>query len=82
MSEPKQYWFPAKRIGWGWGTPSTWQGWIVLGLFVAVMIVGGFVFPPNQNLVGFIVYAVVAFVIFGAIFFLKGEPTKWRSGGE
>ena len=30
MNEPEKYWFPAKRYGWGWGLPSTWQGWIVL----------------------------------------------------
>lgn len=24
------YWFPAKRYGWGWGLPSSWQGWVVL----------------------------------------------------
>ena len=23
------YWFPAKRYGYGWGLPHTWQGWIV-----------------------------------------------------
>ena len=32
-----QYWFPAKRKGWGWGPPTVWQGWAVLseryGLF-------------------------------------------------
>ena len=22
MSEPKPYWFPAKRYGWGWGPPD------------------------------------------------------------
>ena len=24
--DPPRYWFPAKRYGWGWGPPSTWQG--------------------------------------------------------
>jgi hypothetical protein len=31
MSEDHpRYWFPAKTYGWGWGLPSTWEGWLVL----------------------------------------------------
>ena len=36
--ETKRYWFPAKRYGWGWGPPATWQGWAVLILWLAVLI--------------------------------------------
>src|ERR1043166_6380357 len=33
----KQYWFRAKRYGWGWGMPATWQGWaLLLGYFVLI----------------------------------------------
>ena len=32
-AQPK-YWFPAKRYGWGWGLPGTWQGWLVVAAFV------------------------------------------------
>ncbi len=35
QTEPK-YWFPAKRYGWGWGIPNTWQGWLVLAVFAAL----------------------------------------------
>jgi hypothetical protein len=28
----KQYWFRAKKYGWGW-TPSTWQGWGITSLY-------------------------------------------------
>ena len=34
MSE-KEYWFPAKKYGWGWGLPSTWQGWVVYCVYFA-----------------------------------------------
>jgi len=30
-------WFKAKRYGWGW-TPACWQGWLVLGVYFAVLI--------------------------------------------
>jgi hypothetical protein len=41
-----RYWFPAKRYGWGWGLPVTWQGWLVA--FIALTVAGGFVFPPMK----------------------------------
>ena len=33
------YWFPAKRYGWGWGLPSVWQGWVVMGIFAVLLLV-------------------------------------------
>ena len=50
MPSRKQYWFPAKRYGWGWGLPSSWQGWIVLFIFIAMVALGFFVFPPDMQL--------------------------------
>jgi hypothetical protein len=34
MEEEQKYWFPAKRYGWGWGLPITWQGWLTLVVFI------------------------------------------------
>jgi hypothetical protein len=29
MSESQtDFWFPAKKFGWGWGPPVKWQGWM------------------------------------------------------
>jgi hypothetical protein len=50
MQNERKYWFPAKRYGWGWGIPSSWQGWLVLTVFVALVVVGSFLFPPNAKL--------------------------------
>ncbi len=36
----KRPWFGPKRIGWGY-RPQTWQGWLVTGLMVAVIIGAG-----------------------------------------
>ncbi len=33
MTNHLTYWFPAKRYRWGWGLPSVWQGWVVMGIF-------------------------------------------------
>jgi hypothetical protein len=27
MSHKTVYWFKAKRYGYGWGLPGSWQGW-------------------------------------------------------
>ena len=31
-------WFGSKRIGWG-GHPTSWQGWVVTGLYVPLALV-------------------------------------------
>jgi len=31
----KDFWFPAKRFGWGWGPPTKWRGWAVLAASLA-----------------------------------------------
>ena len=50
----KPYWFPAKRYGWGWGLPKTWQGWVGYSVYFALLVAGCLVFPPAQNEIGFI----------------------------
>jgi hypothetical protein len=45
-----QYWFPAKRYGWGWGFLCAWQGWLVFAAFLALIIAGIFLFPPAKIL--------------------------------
>ena len=34
----KRYWFPAKRYGWGWSFPTTWQGWLVMALYLILIL--------------------------------------------
>jgi hypothetical protein len=31
-------WFAPKRYGYGGGLPIAWQGWVVLGIYLAVVI--------------------------------------------
>ena len=72
----KTYWFPAKQIGWGWGIPTAWQGWVVLGLFIAGVIALTMLVPDNRQFVGMAL--LVAALL--AVCFLKGEPPRWRWG--
>jgi hypothetical protein len=56
MQTERKYWFPAKRYGWGWGVPSSWQGWLVLAAFVGLLVVGSFLFPPSAKLGAYLAY--------------------------
>jgi hypothetical protein len=76
----KQYWFPAKRYGWGWGPPCAWQGWVVMLIWLCLVIAGAILLAKQIGLfVGFI-------MVMGAILFAicraKGEPPRWRWGKD
>jgi hypothetical protein len=81
QTEPK-YWFPAKRYGWGWTIPNTWQGWVVLAAFVALLVIGSIVLPPGRQLWLYLAYVAVLCGLLTAVCWLKGEPARWRWGGD
>jgi hypothetical protein len=80
--EPDRYWFPARRYAWGWGLPTAWQGWAVIAVFVALAVGGLFVFPPQRDLVALLLYLAALNVALMAVCWFKGEPPRWRWGGE
>ena len=77
---PPRYWFPAKRYGWGWGLPSTWEGLVVLVGYLALLVALILLVPvdrhPNWFWTG--LGTLIASLI--AICWWKGEPPKWRWG--
>lgn len=75
-----RYWFPVKRYGWGWGLPATWEGWLVLVGYLALLAVCLVVFPPERNLPGFIISVHGLSGLLVAICWWKGEPPGWRRG--
>ena len=75
-----KYWFPAKRYGWGWGLPISWQGWVVLMMFLVLILIGILVFKPHQHTSTFLIYTAVITIGFVIICYLKGEPPAWRWG--
>jgi hypothetical protein len=81
MSEPK-YWFPAKRYGWGWGLPSSWQGWLILIVFVALVAIGSFLFPPATRLGAYLAFVAVLCGLLVGVCRLTGEPPRWRWGDD
>jgi len=82
MVRKSDYWFPAKRYGWGWGLPVKWQGWLVLFAFIAALVTGGVRFPPAQDTPAFVAVVLLATLAFGVVCWWKGEPPRWRWGED
>ena len=76
----KEYWFPRKTYGWGWGIPSKWQGWAVLVAYIALLIGASLLFPPATQLPAYLlsVFGISAVLI--AVCYLTGEPPQWQWG--
>lgn len=82
MTDPQKYWFPAKRYGWGWGLPRSWQGWVSLGAYTLLFAGGILLLPPNRNAGFFGAYIALITMLLMAVCWLKGEPPRWRWGDE
>jgi hypothetical protein len=57
-------WFRPKRYGLGF-TPSSWQGWVATGVYVAVLVVLGLTVAAAQPLVFWtvFVFATIAYLL-------------------
>ena len=80
MPNNSPYWFPAKRFGWGWGAPTTWQGWAVLIVWLGATVGGGILIYASHPAV-FWAYNIAMLGALLLICYLKGEPPRWRWGG-
>jgi hypothetical protein len=82
MDPAHHYWFPAKRYGWGWGLPIAWQGWLVLGIFVALVLSAAFFVLPRSGPLVF--YGLVGFLVacLALVCWYTGEPARWRWGSK
>jgi hypothetical protein len=72
-----EYWFAAKRYGWGWGLPFAWQGGAVLISWLIIIISGVGYFISHHSLRQF---AVVMVMVLVALCYWKGESPRWRWG--
>jgi len=81
MNDPKPYWFPAKRYGWGWGPPATWQGWVVLVVWLGIIISASPWIALKSTML-FFVFIILMSAVLISICYLKGEPPRWRWGRD
>jgi branched-subunit amino acid transport protein len=80
MNDSKQFWFPAKRYGWGWGLPNCWQGWLVFIAYFVLMAICMVVLLPQGAKSAFLGYTAILSLVLVGICYAKGEPPAWRWG--
>ena len=76
---PNRYWFRAKRYGWGWGLPLTWEGWTVTIVWLALFVAGA-ILTVQVNWWLYVTFLLVMLAAIIAVCFAKGEPPRWRWG--
>ena len=76
-----RYWFPAKRIGWGWGAPITWQGWAVLFVWTVIVVVVMLLFV-RTHVLACVEFLIAMSALLTLICYIKVEPPKWRWGNR
>lgn len=73
-------WFNPKRYGYGAGLPCSWEGWLVLAAFLAVVVGGAKVIEDKGQ------YAILAFLSVVLLIAITAAKTKggwrWRWGQE
>jgi hypothetical protein len=76
--DDREYWFHAKKYGWGWWLPATWQGWTTYAAYFAV-VAGCLVSIQTELHRAICIVAITALLIIVVV--LKGErPLAWRWG--
>jgi len=74
-------WFAPKRYGFGAGLPISWQGWLVLGVYLAIVVAAGVLLDEKRLAQGSIaIPATIALVIIFAKTTRGGW--RWRWGGD
>ncbi|HEV2539907.1 MAG TPA: hypothetical protein VGU03_09395 [Frateuria sp.] len=81
-NKTRTIWFPAKRYGWGWGLPITWQGWLVLLVCLGIVAAAVHFVPPDRDPLAFALAIGAAVVAQSVAFWLKGERPRWRWGDD
>ncbi|MEG3089052.1 hypothetical protein [Sphingomonas sp. PB4P5] len=76
MADDDDVWFEAKRFGYGAGLPVAWQGWVLLGAYIALVIGLSFVLKPPHP----VPYYAVVIVATLALMLIAARHTRggWR----
>jgi len=76
------YWFKRKKYGYGW-TPCTWQGWVVLGVYILGLALLVHRLLPESSAsspIRFLVSCAIWTFIFLVITYRTGELLRWQWG--
>jgi hypothetical protein len=80
MAHDKDYWFPARTYGWGWGLPTVWKGWVVYAIAAALLVAGVFIFSPVARPIAFQIYTWSVVLLLVVVCWIMGDPPSWRWG--
>lgn len=72
-------WFAPKRYGYGAGLPIAWQGWTVLGVFMAIVTGAGLLLKDKPGLAATIVFPALAGLLIITARTTRGG-WRWRWG--
>lgn len=80
----KTLWFRNKTYGWGW-YPATWQGWAVLAVFIALLVVNalaltGTAEPTPSMLAWFFAREAALVLLLIVVCYKTGEKPRWQWG--
>lgn len=80
----KKLWFKAKKYGWGW-TPASWEGWVVIGGYVAFLLrifekIDARTTSVSDTVIQFIGPLIFASGVLIGICYLMGEEPHWQWG--
>jgi len=76
-SQEKKVWFRVKRLGYGVGLPVAWEGWLVLGLFLAAVVLSAVLF---SELVSLAVLTVLTPAVLFIAYARSDDEWRWRNG--
>jgi hypothetical protein len=79
MDKPR-YWFRAKRYGWGWGLPLTWEGWVVLAVWLGIFLTAIPLLHLRQHIGEHFLFVASMVAMLVGVCYWKGEPVRWRWG--
>jgi len=80
---PEGLWFKRKVYGWGW-VPARWQGWVVIGVYVGILILLGSTLDENSSdreaVFMFVLPLIILTSTLITICYKKGEKPRWQWG--
>lgn len=82
MSKP---WFRVKRFGYGAGLPCSWEGWVAMAIYVALVAAVAIVGAPHVEGHPFAYFAAITAptALFVFIAWRKSDgPWRWRNGED
>ncbi len=82
---PKVYWFKAKKYGYGWSMPCSWQGWVFMIAWLLALLLMWTCLPLTNlqqvhTLLCFLGITWGMCMLLLIVCYFKGEPAGWRWG--